>query len=161
MTTRRLGPLRNLEDLIRAAQDLLDWINDLYRLIANIPSGGSGSGEPGPAGPAGPQGAKGDKGDTGAQGPAGPAGPMGGPGPRGATGDTGPQGPAPDLTKYYTRSQVDTLLSGKQDTGPQLNLQPTSLTSDFDIPAGSRLTVFGDFDVNATLDVAGTFEVYT
>jgi hypothetical protein len=37
-------------------------------------------------------------------------------------------------------------------------LQPTALGGDFTVPAGFRMDTFGDFDINATLDVAGTYE---
>lgn len=60
-------------------------------------------GEPGLMGPAGPMGAPGPQGPAGPQGPQGPTGPQG---PQGAP------GPAPDLSTYYTRSQVDALLGG-------------------------------------------------
>lgn len=59
---------------------------------------------------------KGDKGDTGATGPQGPEGPRG---PQGEQGPEGPQGPqgekgdTPDLTDYYTKQEVNSLIPTK------------------------------------------------
>lgn len=86
-------------------------------------------GEVGPQGPQGiqgiqgPEGPKGDTGATGATGPQGPKGDTGAEGPQGPKGDTGatgpegPQGPAgqdgvtPDMSNYYTKSEVDEAIS--------------------------------------------------
>jgi hypothetical protein len=37
-------------------------------------------------------------------------------------------------------------------------LQPDTLGGDFTVPVGFRMDTFGNFDINATLDVAGTYE---
>lgn len=37
-------------------------------------------------------------------------------------------------------------------------LQPDTLGGDFTVPEGFRMDTFGDFDIDATLDVAGTYE---
>lgn len=75
------------------------------------PAGKDGAtGPQGIQGERGPQGIQGVKGATGATGPVGPVGPKGdiGPvGPQGPKGDKGDAGTSPDMTKYYTKSDVD------------------------------------------------------
>lgn len=56
----------------------------------------------GAAGPTGPQGPQGPTGST------GPTGPAGLPG---STGPQGPTGPSPDMSNYYTKSEVDALIA--------------------------------------------------
>jgi hypothetical protein len=60
------------------------------------------------------KGDKGDKGDTGTgtPGPEGPPGPQGSPGNPGAEGPPGPAGPPPDMTNYYTKQEVDSIVAG-------------------------------------------------
>lgn len=84
-----------------------------------------GVGPTGTAGPAGPQGAAGPKGDKGDQGEPGPQGPAGATGPAGTTTWAGitdkpsvfPPSAHNHDDRYYTETEVDALLAGKQATG--------------------------------------------
>lgn len=65
------------------------------------------TGEQGPQGEQGIQGPKGDKGDKGDKGEQGPQGIQG------IQGETGPQGPAgetPDMTNYYGKNEIDSMI---------------------------------------------------
>ena len=112
----------SVEQILKVIADvpLLEDESSLYIIVgpagAQGPKGDSGTqgpqGERGPKGDTGPQGAKGDKGDPGIQGPQGPKGEPGETGPQGPKGDQGEQGPKGD--------QGDPGIQGPQgERGPQ------------------------------------------
>jgi hypothetical protein len=70
-------------------------------------------GPQGEQGPQGIQGLKGDKGDKGDTGATGPQGPQGEQGPEGPQGPQGEKGDTPDLTDYYTKQEVNSLIPTK------------------------------------------------
>lgn len=77
-------------------------------LNLTLPKGDKG--EQGIQGPIGPQGPKGDRGEIGPQGKTGATGPQG---PQGIQGIPGPQGPAgetQDLSNYYNKNEIDTMI---------------------------------------------------
>lgn len=66
--------------------------------------------------------------------------------------------------RYYTKPQSDSLVAGKVNRlgGDYLQgfaIQPMMLTFDMEVPEGHVLQVIGPFDIAATLDVGGIFDV--
>lgn len=103
------------------------------------PQGPQGiQGVQGPAGPKGETGAtgatgpQGPKGDPGAEGPQGPIGPVGPEGPQGPEGPAGKDGVTPDMSNYYTKSEVDEAISAGGGGGASVAVDGESIIQNAD-----------------------------
>ncbi|KAF0219538.1 MAG: hypothetical protein FD174_1998 [Geobacteraceae bacterium] len=95
------------------------------------------------------------KGDQGPQGPVGPAGATGATGPQGPQ---GPAGPVPDLTAYYTKAQVDALLTSIRAMIPRLiQVSAGGKNHNCGVKSDGSVACWGDNGSGESTPPTGTF----